>query len=83
MCVCTCTYVYDPRVYTYNQCLLVLSHVVCIYMSSGLLIEMWKVTKVVEIKIDRENMIAGVFPRITFIDRPSYQSSTKQYDMVR
>ena len=43
---------------------------------------MWKVTKVVEIKIDRQNMIAGVLPRINFIDRPSYQSSTKKYDMV-
>lgn len=48
----------------------------------GLLIEMWKVTKVVEIKIDQQNMIAGVLPRISFIDRPSYQSSTKKYDMV-
>ena len=52
------------------------------YSSAGLLIELWKVTKVVEIRIDRENMIAGVLPRISFIDRPSYQSSTKKYDMV-
>ena len=52
------------------------------YSSAGLLIELWKVTKVVEIRIDMENMIAGVLPRISFIDRPSYQSSTKKYDMV-
>ena len=49
---------------------------------AGLLIEVWKVTKVVEIKIDRRNMIGGVIPRITFVDRPSYQSSTKKYDIV-
>ena len=48
---------------------------------SGLLIEMWKVTKVMEIKIDRDHLIAGIFPKISFIDRPSYQS-TKKYDMV-
>lgn len=52
------------------------------WCSLGLLIEMWKVTKVVEIKIDQHNMIAGVLPKISFIDRPSYQSSTKKYDMV-
>lgn len=40
-------------------------------------------TKVVEIKVDREHPIAGVIPRITYVDRPSYKSSTKEYDMVR
>ena len=49
---------------------------------AGLLIEVWKVTKVVEIRLDRHNLIAGVLPRISFIDRPSYQSSTKKYDLV-
>ena len=50
----------------------------------GLLIDLWKVTKVVEIKIDRENLIAGFVPRLTFVDRPSYvQTSTKEYDKVR
>ena len=53
---------------------------VCVFLS-GLLIEMWKVTKVVEIRVDRRNLIGGVLPRISFIDRPSYQS-TKKYDMV-
>ena len=53
---------------------------VCVFLS-GLLIEMWKVTKVVEIRVDRRNLIGGVLPRISFIDRPSYQS-TKKYDIV-
>ena len=52
------------------------------FSDSGLLIEMWKVTKVMEIKIDRDHLILGVIPKISFIDRPSYQSSTKKYDMV-
>ena len=39
-------------------------------------------TKVVDIKLDRENLIAGVLPRVKFVDRPSYKSSTKEYDMV-
>jgi hypothetical protein len=56
--------------------------VIIISVFIGLLIELWKVTKVVEIRIDRENMIAGVLPRISFTDRPSYQSSTKKYDMM-
>ena len=37
----------------------------------------------VEIKLDRNNLIAGIFPRISFVDRPSYTSSTREYDMVR
>lgn len=49
----------------------------------GLLIELWKIPKVVNIKIDRENKILGVFPRVVFEDKGSYvESSTKQYDMV-
>jgi len=47
---------------------------------AGLLIEMWKVTKVVEIKFD--GMIAGIIPCIKIIDRPSYKSSTREYDIV-
>ena len=39
-------------------------------------------TKVVDIRVDRENKIAGLLPKISFVDRPSYQSSTKKYDMV-
>ena len=49
---------------------------------TGLCIELWKVTKVVSIQVDWENRIAGVFPRLSYVDRPSYESSTKEYDMV-
>ncbi len=48
--------------------------------NTGLIIEMWKVTKVVEVKIDR--LIWGFIPCIKFVDRPSYKSSTKEYDTV-
>ena len=35
------------------------------------------------ITLDRNNLIAGVLPRLSFIDQPSYvQSSTKEYDKV-
>lgn len=39
-------------------------------------------TKVVEIKLDRDNLIAGIIPRISFVDRPSYMTSTREYDIV-
>ncbi len=52
--------------------------IVCIVV--GLLIEMWKVTKVVEIKFD--GVIAGFVPCIKLVDRPSYKSATRKYDMV-
>lgn len=49
----------------------------------GLLIELWKIPKVVNIKLDHNNKILGLIPRITFEDKGSYvESSTKQYDMV-
>ena len=57
--------------------------IVIISVFIGLCIDFWKVTKVVNIRLDRENLIAGVLPRIVLVDMPSYtQSSTKQYDMV-
>ncbi|XP_006817546.2 putative lipid scramblase CLPTM1, partial [Saccoglossus kowalevskii] len=49
----------------------------------GLLIDLWKITKVMSIKIDRENLWFGVLPRISFTDKATYaQSSTKQYDTL-
>lgn len=49
----------------------------------GLLIEIWKINKVVDIKIDRENPWLGVIPRITYADKGSYvQSSTRIYDKM-
>eukprot|EP00731_Ephydatia_muelleri_P037151 Em0402g11a len=57
--------------------------IVIISVFIGLCIDFWKVTKVVNIRLDRENLIAGVLPRIVLVDMPSYtQSSTKQYDML-
>ena len=49
----------------------------------GLCIDVWKVTKVSTITLDRENLIAGIIPRLSFVDQPSYvESSTKKYDKV-
>lgn len=49
----------------------------------GLLIELWKLPKVVNIKLDRSNRILGLFPRVRFEDKGSYvESSTKEYDMM-
>lgn len=47
----------------------------------GLGIEVWKIQKVVNINISRENLLFGFLPRISFSDKGSYvESSTKQYD---
>ncbi|XP_055519649.1 putative lipid scramblase CLPTM1 [Leucoraja erinacea] len=47
----------------------------------GLLIDLWKITKVMDVKLDRENKVAGIIPRLTFKDKSTYvQSSTKIYD---
>ncbi|XP_078287151.1 putative lipid scramblase CLPTM1 [Rhinoraja longicauda] len=47
----------------------------------GLLIDLWKITKVMDVKLDRENKVAGIFPRLTFNDKSTYiKSSTKIYD---
>ncbi|GAB0089244.1 cleft lip and palate transmembrane protein 1 [Sergentomyia squamirostris] len=49
----------------------------------GLGIEVWKIQKVVNIHINREALILGFLPRITFTDKGSYvESSTKQYDKL-
>uniref|UniRef100_A0A182S894 Cleft lip and palate transmembrane protein 1 n=1 Tax=Anopheles maculatus TaxID=74869 RepID=A0A182S894_9DIPT len=47
----------------------------------GLGIEVWKIQKVVNINVSKENRIFGFLPRITFTDKGSYvESSTRQYD---
>ncbi|KAJ8368992.1 hypothetical protein SKAU_G00090200 [Synaphobranchus kaupii] len=47
----------------------------------GLLIDFWKITKVMDVKLDRENKLAGIFPRLVLKDKSTYvQSSTKIYD---
>ncbi|MGH0114885.1 UNVERIFIED_CONTAM: hypothetical protein FKN15_065809 [Acipenser sinensis] len=49
----------------------------------GLLIDFWKITKVMDVGLDRENRVAGIFPRLTFKDKSTYvQSSTKIYDAM-
>lgn len=57
--------------------------VVIISCFVGLLIEIWKINKAVDIKVDRENPWFGVIPRIIFADKETYvESETKQYDMM-
>lgn len=49
----------------------------------GLAIEVWKIHKVIDVKINRENKFLGIFPRITFDDKGSYiESSTRAYDLM-
>ncbi|XP_028409699.1 cleft lip and palate transmembrane protein 1 homolog [Dendronephthya gigantea] len=49
----------------------------------GLIIEIWKIHKVVDVTYDRENLILGFIPRIKFADKQSYtESSTRQYDTL-
>lgn len=47
----------------------------------GLGIEVWKIQKVVNVTVNWENKLFGIFPRIWFADKGSYvESSTRQYD---
>ncbi|XP_030400249.1 cleft lip and palate transmembrane protein 1 isoform X3 [Gopherus evgoodei] len=47
----------------------------------GLLIDLWKITKVMDVRLDRDDKVAGIFPRLTFKDKSTYiESSTKVYD---
>ncbi|XP_011495435.1 PREDICTED: cleft lip and palate transmembrane protein 1 homolog [Ceratosolen solmsi marchali] len=49
----------------------------------GLAIEIWKINKVVDIKVDRSAKVFGIFPRLIFKDKGSYvESSTKEYDRL-
>lgn len=49
----------------------------------GVLIDLWKITKVMDVRLDREHKVAGLFPRPTFKDKSTYvESSTKVYDDV-
>lgn len=48
----------------------------------GLMIEIWKINKVMDVKINREERILGI-PKLTFTDKGSYvESSTRQYDTL-
>jgi hypothetical protein len=47
----------------------------------GLFIDLWKIPKVLDITVDRDNKVLGIFPRISFADKGSYvESSTKEFD---
>eukprot|EP00914_Ancora_sagittata_P012788 GHVO01024662.1.p1 GENE.GHVO01024662.1~~GHVO01024662.1.p1 ORF type:complete len:301 (+),score=41.14 GHVO01024662.1:65-904(+) len=49
----------------------------------GLGIELWKIHKVIDFKVDHENKLFGLIPRVTFADKSTYtQSETKKYDMM-
>ena len=50
----------------------------------GLIIEIWKINKVVDFSINAENpTILGIFPRIQFKDKGSYEESgTKEFDRM-
>ncbi|CAN8022263.1 unnamed protein product [Ixodes persulcatus] len=49
----------------------------------GLLIDIWKIHKVVNISLDRENRLFGVFPRVRMADKTTYvDSSTREYDTM-
>lgn len=48
----------------------------------GLVIEIWKINKVMDVKINREDRIFGI-PKLTFKDKGSYvESSTREYDIL-
>ena len=49
----------------------------------GLAIELWKITKVFDIKLDRENLILGYFPTPLFSEKSTYvESKTKEFDQM-
>ncbi|PRD25551.1 UNVERIFIED_CONTAM: clptm1 [Trichonephila clavipes] len=57
--------------------------VVRISVFVGLLIEIWKIHKVTNVEINREQKIFGIIPRIRLTDKGSYvESSTKQFDIL-
>ncbi|KAK0046519.1 cleft lip and palate transmembrane protein 1 isoform X2 [Biomphalaria pfeifferi] len=57
--------------------------VVKISVFVGLCIEIWKINKVVTTKIDRENKLFGVIPRLKLSEKSTYtESHTKEYDIM-
>lgn len=49
----------------------------------GLGIEVWKIHKVIDFKVNRSDKILGIFPRVSFEDKGSYvDSSTRAYDVM-
>lgn len=60
------------------------SSLIKVSIGIGLLIELWKINKVVNINVNREEkMLFGLFPKVTIEDKGSYaDSATKEYDLV-
>ncbi|XP_059156203.1 putative lipid scramblase CLPTM1 [Physella acuta] len=57
--------------------------VVKISVFIGLCIEIWKINKVVNAQLDRENKILGIFPRPRLTEKSTYtESHTKKYDIL-
>ncbi|KAI6176510.1 Cleft lip and palate transmembrane protein 1 [Aphelenchoides bicaudatus] len=57
------------------------SFVIKISIGVGLLIEMWKIPKCMNVEVIYDEKFLGIFPKIRFSDKGSYvESSTKQYD---
>jgi len=49
----------------------------------GLGIEIWKINKVVDVSVDHDRQFLGVFPRVVFTDKGSYEESgTKEFDRM-
>lgn len=49
----------------------------------GLGIEVWKINKVIDVKLNWERRLLGVLPRIGYEDKGSYvESSTREYDQM-
>ena len=49
----------------------------------GLLIDLWKITKVVRFEVLPQQKILGIFPKITMKELPSYaESPTKEFDKM-
>uniref|UniRef100_A0A915N4G8 Cleft lip and palate transmembrane protein 1 n=1 Tax=Meloidogyne javanica TaxID=6303 RepID=A0A915N4G8_MELJA len=59
------------------------SWVIRMSIGFGLLIEIWKVPKCLDVKINYEQPIFGFIPRVQFSDKGSYiESATKEYDQM-
>ncbi|XP_023326290.1 cleft lip and palate transmembrane protein 1 homolog [Eurytemora carolleeae] len=49
----------------------------------GLLIELWKITKVSDVSFDFENPVMGLIPRLIIVERKDYKNSgTKEFDRM-
>ncbi|XP_063685669.1 putative lipid scramblase CLPTM1 [Bolinopsis microptera] len=56
---------------------------VAISVCIGLVIEGWKITKVMDVSVDMSNPVLGIIPRVTIKDKSSYaESPTKAYDRL-